>query len=60
MRVLCLLCSIPPALFFVSCYHLRVFCREVLRLSGELDSQQMRACVLLETLETLQVCGTAC
>lgn len=29
--------------------------REVLRLSGELDSQQVRACVLLETLETLQV-----
>jgi hypothetical protein len=32
-------------------------CREVLRLSSELDSQQMRACVLLETLETLQVRG---
>lgn len=32
-------------------------CREVLRLTSELDSQQMRACVLLETLETLQVRG---
>lgn len=32
-------------------------CRELSRLSSELDSQQMRACVLLETLETLQVRG---
>jgi hypothetical protein len=29
--------------------------RELSRLSSELDGQQMRACVLLETLETLQV-----
>lgn len=34
-----------------------VCCRELSRLSSELDSQQMRACVLLETLETLQVRG---
>lgn len=32
-------------------------CRELSRLSSELDSQQTRACVLLETLETLQVRG---
>lgn len=37
------------------CAWLLSLSRELLRLSGELESQQVRACVLLETLETLQV-----
>lgn len=43
-------CSSPPTLMLPSC-------REIHRLSAEIDSHVMRAAVLLETIETLQAGG---